>query len=45
MNPYYSEQIITYMGNKRKIIPHIERIIQIVKLTAEEVEQLNTASR
>ena len=31
MNPYYSEQIITYMGNKRKIIPHIEGIIQIVK--------------
>jgi len=29
--PYYSEQIITYMGNKRKIIPHIERIINFVK--------------
>ena len=32
MDPYYSEQIITYMGNKRKIIPHIERIINIIKV-------------
>jgi len=29
--PYYKEQIITYMGNKRKIIPHIERIIITIK--------------
>ena len=31
MDSYYSEQIITYMGNKRKVIPHIERIIKIIK--------------
>ena len=28
---YYTEQIITYMGNKRQIIPHIEQIINIIK--------------
>ena len=31
MNSYYTEQIITYMGNKRQIIPHIEQIINIIK--------------
>ena len=31
MDPYYTDQIITYMGNKRKILPHIEKIINIVK--------------
>ena len=28
---YYSEQIITYMGNKRKILPYIEEVINSVK--------------
>jgi adenine-specific DNA-methyltransferase len=32
---YYTEQIITYMGNKRKMIPHIEEIIKIVKKNLE----------
>lgn len=31
MDPYYTEQIITYMGNKRKVIPHIEVIINSIK--------------
>ena len=29
--PYYTDQIITYMGNKRKVLPHIEVILQRVK--------------
>ena len=28
---YYTEQIITYMGNKRKVLPHIEPILERVK--------------
>jgi adenine-specific DNA-methyltransferase len=28
---YYTDQIITYMGNKRKVIPHIEPIINKIK--------------
>lgn len=31
MNPYYTEQIITYMGNKRKVLPHIEQLILSIK--------------
>jgi adenine-specific DNA-methyltransferase len=31
MDKYYTQQIITYMGNKRKVIPHIEQIINIIK--------------
>jgi adenine-specific DNA-methyltransferase len=31
MGSYYTEQIITYMGNKRKIICHIECIINTIK--------------
>jgi len=31
MDNYYTQQIITYMGNKRKVIPHIEEIINIIK--------------
>jgi adenine-specific DNA-methyltransferase len=31
MEDYYTDQIITYMGNKRKVIPYIEKIINIVK--------------
>jgi adenine-specific DNA-methyltransferase len=31
MDPYYTDQIITYMGNKRKVIPHIEPIIKQIK--------------
>lgn len=31
MDKYYTQQIITYMGNKRKIIPHIEQIINIIR--------------
>jgi len=31
MTAYYTDQIITYMGNKRKVLPHIEQIINIVK--------------
>ena len=30
MDAYYTDQIITYMGNKRKVIPHIEHIIQLI---------------
>ena len=33
MNPYYNEQIMTYMGNKRKIIPYIEEIINSIKVS------------
>ena len=31
MDAYYTDQIITYMGNKRKVIPHIEHIIQLIQ--------------
>jgi len=31
MDNYYTQQIITYMGNKRKVLPHIEQIINIIK--------------
>ena len=31
MDNYYTQQIITYMGNKRKVLPHIEEIINIVR--------------
>lgn len=31
MDAYYTEQLITYMGNKRKIIPHIEGLLNTVK--------------
>jgi len=31
MDAYYTEQIITYMGNKRKVLPHIEVIINSIK--------------
>jgi adenine-specific DNA-methyltransferase len=31
MDSYYTEQIITYMGNKRKVIPHIEPLLQNIK--------------
>ena len=35
MNSYYTDQILTYMGNKRKVIPHIERIINTIKVSLE----------
>jgi adenine-specific DNA-methyltransferase len=31
MDPYYTDQIITYMGNKRKVLPHIESLIEQIK--------------
>ena len=29
--PYLSKQIITYMGNKRKLLPHINSVIEDIK--------------
>ena len=31
MNDYLKKQIISYMGNKRKMLPHIEKIINNIK--------------
>ena len=31
MDVYYTDQIMTYMGNKRKVLPHIEPILQRLK--------------
>ena len=30
---YYTDQIITYMGNKRKVLPHIETLLNQIKQT------------
>ena len=38
MDDYLSKQIITYMGNKRKILPYIEEII--LKLEKEKGSKL-----
>ena len=29
---YLEKQIITYMGNKRKVLPHIETIVQSIQI-------------
>jgi adenine-specific DNA-methyltransferase len=31
MAAYYTDQILTYMGNKRKVLPHIEEIVEHIK--------------
>jgi len=36
MGDYYTQQIITYMGNKRKVIPYIEQIIHIIQKSLEK---------
>ena len=40
MNDYYTKQIITYIGNKRKILPYIETIINYIKKDLKK-EKLN----
>lgn len=42
MEPFLKKQIITYMGNKRKILPHIELIIKKVQEQLGK-EKLNIA--
>ena len=31
MNTFLTSQIITYMGNKRKLLPHLSNVLDIVK--------------
>ena len=40
MSKYYTDQIITYMGNKRKVLPHIEEIVEHIKVALGNKEKL-----
>lgn len=41
-NPYYSEQVITYIGNKRTLLPQINDFIETIK-SELQIEELKTA--